>query len=112
MTIKVLILNGELPDTYVAIGLDKYIIAQGCSIEEAKAAWWEAASAEIGYGLCNGFEDPLQDIPEAPEKYWSIYYGIEEKEKLFPERVLVKQDTKRAKRAPVPWDGLELRVAA
>ena len=78
MVLKVLLIKGTLQDTYLAIGLDHYIAAQGISAEDAFREFEVTFAAEVAYGILQGrVENPLEGIPEAPSKYWRMFESKE-----------------------------------
>ena len=74
MNFKVLLKPGKLDDSWVAVCLDRYVVAQGKTQEAAMIELIQTLDSEIRLGLERGqTEDPLQGITPAPTEYWDMY---------------------------------------
>ena len=74
MALRVLIGPSELPDRWLAVCIDRYMVAEGDSPEEAANALKRVFRAEIALGLEMGFEDnPLERLPKAPKKFEQLF---------------------------------------
>ena len=83
MNLRVLITKGNLENTYLAIGLEYYIVGQGNSEEDACQKFGATFAAEVAYGISHGnVKNPLEGIPKAPSKYWKIFNKVEESKPL------------------------------
>ena len=58
---------------WIAVSLERYIMAQGQSADEAVAAFKRTLEAEIRFGLRINEEQPLASKAAAPVKYWNAY---------------------------------------
>ena len=70
--LRVLIKRGKLPNRWVAICIDRYMVAEGDSPEEATHALHRVYRTEITLRKQPG-ADPLAHLPQAPAAYHSEY---------------------------------------
>ena len=69
--LKVLLMRGELEETWIAVSLEHYIAAQGNSPRDAIREFTAMLGSEIAYGIEHGDPvQPLASIASAPDKYW------------------------------------------
>lgn len=74
LNLNVLLIKGELEDAWVAVSLERYIVAQGDSPENAIREFTLMLGSEIAYGTEHGdSSQPLAGIPPAPTKYWDKF---------------------------------------
>ena len=74
LALRVLVWPNGLPDRWVALCLDRYMVAEGDSPEEASTALERVCRAEVAYGVERGFEEhPLERLPPAPHKYHAAF---------------------------------------
>ena len=74
LPLKVLLMKGELEETWIAISLERYIAAQGDSPRNAIREFTAMLGAEFAYGLEHGDPShPLAGIAPAPTKYWDKF---------------------------------------
>ena len=67
-------MKGELPDTWLAVSLERYIMAQGNSSDDAILEFKKMLAGEIIYGIEHADAiRPLAGIEPAPAKYWDAY---------------------------------------
>lgn len=61
-------------DNWLAVSLERYIMAQGQSVDGAVQAFRNTLIADVSFGVSQGNEDqPLAGIEAAPAKYWDAY---------------------------------------
>ena len=59
-----------------AIGMEHFIVARGSSDSDVIHGFCELLAAEVAYGMRHGKHDnPLVDIPQAPDDLWEIFEG-------------------------------------
>ena len=74
MKLRVLVRQSMQPELWVAICLERYIVAQGNSAREAVRSLGKMLTVEIGRGIDRGNEiDPLAGIRPAPTEYWDMF---------------------------------------
>ena len=74
MTLRLLLTESSLKGTFVAVGLDRYIVGQGDTPDEAFLDFQAMFASELAYGIQHmGIDNALHDIPGAPEEYWKKY---------------------------------------
>ena len=68
--LRVLIKQSELQGVWVAVCIDRYLVAQGKSPLEACESLKACVRAAVEHGVQIGFkEHPLEHLPEAPARY-------------------------------------------
>lgn len=73
--LHVLLKPSERPGYWVAICLDRYIVAQGESEKDALRQFGAMLAAALSLGVEEGNrEDPLKGIPPAPVQYWDDFF--------------------------------------
>ena len=61
-------------DNWIAVSLERYIMAQGQSVDGAVQAFRKTLISDVVFGIKHGHEDqPLAGIEAAPAKYWDAY---------------------------------------
>ena len=74
MNLRVLVQPSRQQDLWVAICLERYIVAQGNTEKEAVRNFALMLAMEIMRGVeCGNTTDPLLGIPQAPTKYWDLF---------------------------------------
>lgn len=74
LALRVLIRPSEQPDRWVAVCIDRYMVAEGDSPESAAQALDMVLRAEMSYGVELGYRrDPLERLPSAPHKYHDAF---------------------------------------
>ncbi|MDE0191227.1 MAG: hypothetical protein OXQ90_07705 [Gammaproteobacteria bacterium] len=74
MDLRVLVQPSKLPGHWVAICLERYIVAQGDSEKDALRNFAAMLAAETMRGIEEGHvANPLRGIPPAPAKYWDAF---------------------------------------
>ena len=68
--LRVVIGPSELPDRWLAVCIDRYMVAEGDTPEAAGKALDRVVRSEIELGVKLGFKsDPLARLPKAPGKF-------------------------------------------
>ena len=82
MPLKVLLKKGD-SGVWLAISLERYIVAQGRTKDEVLEQFALSLAAEIvlGVKMGNSVEHPLAGIVPAPSKYWDMYEQATSEEK-------------------------------
>lgn len=74
MDLRLLVQPSAQPGLWVAICLERYIVAQGDSEKQAVSNFSAMLCADMVYGIEQGnTDDPLKGIPPAPAKYWDAF---------------------------------------
>ena len=74
MTLRVLVMPSALTDTWLAVCIDRYMVAEGDTPENAATALDRVFRAELAYGMEHGNNsDPLDRLPPAPDKYHEMF---------------------------------------
>ena len=74
LPLKVLLMRGELEETWIAVSLERYIVAQGDSPGNAIREFTAMLGSEIVYGIEHGDPgQPLAGIAPAPTRYWDKF---------------------------------------
>ena len=61
-------------ENWIAVSLERYVMAQGQSANGAVQAFKQSLIADVAFGMKQGNEDqPLAGIEAAPAKYWDAY---------------------------------------
>ena len=73
-SLRVLLMRGGLENTWIAVCLEHYIVAQGMSTEDVIREFKAMLAAEVIYGIEHGNADcPLSNIEPAPQKYRDMF---------------------------------------
>ena len=82
MPLRILLKQGK-SGVWLAICLERYIVAQGDTPEAAQQQLALSLAAEIvlGVQMGNSPEHPLEGIPQAPIRYWDMYEQATSEEK-------------------------------
>lgn len=74
MTLRVLVMQSALPNTWLAVCIDRYMVAEGDTPKKAATALDRVFRAELAYGIEHGNErDPLDRLPPAPAEYHKMF---------------------------------------
>ena len=73
-SVSVLLMKED--DFWVAQGLEFDVAAQGKTIQDAKNSFERTFIGQILVDVLNG-EEPLSQVPRAPERYWAEFNGGE-----------------------------------
>lgn len=68
--LRVLTKRGSLPGRWVSICIDRYMVGEGNSPEDAVESLYRVCRAEMTLGTG---DDPLGHVPEAPPEYREEY---------------------------------------
>ena len=72
--LRVLIKRGEALDVWLAVCLERCIVAQASSQEEVVREFQAILAAEVAYGVRHGDPaHPLDGIEPAPTQYWDAF---------------------------------------
>ena len=75
-SLRLVIMRGNLENTWIAICLEHYIVAQGTSTTDVIREFKAMLAAEIIRWIEHGKSGrPLDDIEPAPHKYWGLLDG-------------------------------------
>ena len=78
LPLKVLLMKGELEETWIAVSLERHIAAQGDSPSSAIREFTVMLGSEIAYGIEHRDpSQPLAGISPAPTKYWDKFETAE-----------------------------------
>ena len=78
MTLRAVLKKGSLDGAWIAVCLERYIVAQGNSPDDALREFKAMLAAEIIRGIERGNADqPLAGIEPAPAKYWDVFETAE-----------------------------------
>lgn len=71
--LRVLVKPSELPDRWLAVCVDRYMVAEGDSPKDAVKALDRVVRVEVAHGVEKGYENPLKRLSKAPAKYLDAF---------------------------------------